>query len=348
MNDKEILSALPEKLLPWFAQNRRELPWRADRAPYHVWLSEIMLQQTRVEAVRARYLRFLAELPTVKSLAEASPERLQKLWEGLGYYSRVRNLQKAAIEIMSTYGGRFPRTWAQLRALPGIGDYTAGAIGSICFGLPTPAVDGNVLRVYARLLADPSPMQDERTKRRVREALAAVYPAGRCGDFTQALMELGATVCVPNGAPDCAGCPLAVLCRAGADGWRDYPVRAEKKPRRVEAHTVFVLRCGGAYAVQKRPETGLLAGLWEYPNVPGQLSGQEALAQAERWGVRPRALCKRLERTHVFTHVQWQLRCYEIDCAEQAPRFRWADDAALDREIALPTAFRMFREPPQT
>ena len=345
MDDQQILSALPALLLPWFAANKRELPWRQDREPYHVWLSEIMLQQTRVEAVRGYYTRFLAALPTVEALAAADPDRLHKLWEGLGYYSRVRNLQAAAQKIMVCHGGVFPRDYDSIRALPGVGDYTAGAIGSICFELPTPAVDGNVLRVYTRLLADARPISADATKRAVREALCAVYPAGRCGDFTQALMELGATVCVPNGAPSCAACPLSKLCRARAkDAWQQFPVKAEKKARRIERLTVFVMECDGTFAVRKRKSSGLLAGLWEYPNVSGHLDEQEALAQAETWGVRPRNLIKQLVRTHIFTHVQWEMRCYYLDCGERSPQFVWADRAALETQIALPTAFGMFRE----
>ena len=304
-----------------------------------------MLQQTRVEAVKGYYTRFLEALPTVRDLAEADPDRLHKLWEGLGYYSRVRNLQKAAQRIMEAHGGIFPQTYEQIRALPGIGDYTAGAICSICFDLPTPAVDGNVLRVWSRLLCDGRPIGDEKVKREVRERLAEIYPEGACGDFTQALMELGATVCVPNGAPSCGDCPLRGLCLAAGDGsWRDYPVKAAKKARRVEQRTVFVLECEGAWAVRKRKSSGLLAGLWEYPNVSGHLDAEEALLQAEAWGLHPQSVEKMLERTHVFTHVEWQQRCWYLQVGERAEGFTWADQAQLDSDYALPTAFRMFRE----
>lgn len=341
----ELLEKLPALLLPWFDANRRELPWRADREPYHVWLSEIMLQQTRIEAVRGYYARFLAALPTIADLAAADPDRLHKLWEGLGYYSRVRNLQKAAQIIVREHGGAFPREYNKIRALPGIGDYTAGAIASICFDSPTPAVDGNVLRILSRLSCDASPITDEKTKRAARAALAAVYPAGRCDAFTQALMELGQTVCTPNGTPACERCPLRELCLAKQENaWAEYPVRAEKKARRVERLTVFVLACDGAYAVRKRDNRGLLAGLWEYPNVPGHLDAQEALAQAGAWGMRPQNVEKMLERTHLFTHVQWDMRCWYLTCAERAPAFVWASAAELNEALALPTAFRQFRE----
>ena len=336
---------LPELLLPWYACNRRDLPWRRDREPYHVWLSEIMLQQTRVEAVRGYYQRFLEALPDVEALAACEDDRLHKLWEGLGYYTRVRNLKKAAQVIVGRYGGVFPRTCAEIRALPGIGDYTAGAISSICFELPEPAVDGNVLRVMTRLAACREPVTKPQTKRMVTEELRAVYPRGRCGDFTQALMELGAIVCVPNGEPNCAACPAACICRSRENAlYREIPVKEKKKPRRVEEKTVFLLRCGDRLAVRKRPKTGLLAGLWEFPNVPGRLTAQEALEQAAGWGCRPRELVQSVERVHIFTHIQWELLGYTIDCGAEAEAFLWANAEKLDQEISLPTAFRQFRE----
>ena len=219
-------------LLGWYERNKRDLPWRRDREPYHVWLSEIMLQQTRVEAVKGYYARFLAELPDIPSLAACDPDRLHKLWEGLGYYSRVRNLQKAAKQIVSDYGGAFPTDYDKIRALPGIGDYTAGAICSICFGLPTPAVDGNVLRVVSRLTADERPVTQPAVKKDYTAALAEIYPTGQCAETTQALMELGATICAPNGAPHCDLCPVAAFCQSReGERWRTIPVKDAKKPR---------------------------------------------------------------------------------------------------------------------
>ena len=215
-------------LLGWYERNKRDLPWRRDREPYHVWLSEIMLQQTRVEAVKGYYARFLAELPDIPSLAACDPDRLHKLWEGLGYYSRVRNLQKAAQQIVSDYGGAFPTDYDKIRALPGIGDYTAGAICSICFGLPTPAVDGNVLRVVSRLTADERPVTQPAVKKDYTAALAEIYPAGQCAEATQALMELGATVCAPNGAPHCDLCPVAAFCQS-REGSAGGPSRSKKR-----------------------------------------------------------------------------------------------------------------------
>lgn len=331
---------LCDRLLPWFAAHRRDLPWRRDREPYHVWISEIMLQQTRVEAVKGYYERFLCELPDVRTLAEAPEAQLLRLWEGLGYYSRVRNLQRAAKQIVSA--GAFPNDYTALLALPGVGRYTAGAIGSICYELPTPAVDGNVLRVVSRLLALDAPVTDEAVRRAVEAALARIYPAGHCGDFTQALMELGATVCIPNGEPLCDACPIAALCRARACGTqRQYPKKAEKKPRRVERRTVFVLLREGSVAVCRRPERGLLAGLWQLPDVLGELDTPQALAQAESWHVHPTGIEKRVRRDHLFTHIRWEMTAYYLPCAEQG-EFVWFSAEELARGVGLPTAYRQF------
>ena len=340
---EKLPQQLPERLLEWYAAGHRDLPWRRDREPYHVWLSEVMLQQTRVEAVKGYYCRFLAELPDIPALAACPPDRLAKLWEGLGYYSRMRNLQKAAQVIASAHGGVFPREYDAIRALPGVGDYTAGAIASICFGLPEPAVDGNVLRVLSRVTDDAAPVTDAAVKREYAARLREIYPTGRCGDFTQSLMELGATVCGPNSQPQCALCPLASLCLARANGTALLrPVKAPKKEKRTEEKTVFILRCGARIAVRRRPEQGLLAGLWELPNVDGKCSAQQALAQAERWGVHPRELCRSSEKTHIFTHIRWELRGFYIECAEAAPLFTWVAPARFRQDIALPTAFRIF------
>jgi A/G-specific adenine glycosylase len=338
----ELLRVLPQLLLPWFADNARALPWRENRDPYRVWVSEIMLQQTRVEAVKGYYDRFLAALPDVFALAEAPEERLMKLWEGLGYYSRARNLQKAA-RLVAEAGGTFPDTREGLLALPGVGEYTAGAVASICFDRPCAAVDGNVLRVYARFSADPTPVDAPDLKRRVREELEAVYPPGRCGDFTQALMELGATVCVPNGAPACAACPLEDVCLAHLrKSEREFPRRGEKRPRRRERRTVLLLRCGDAVALEKRPEKGLLAGLWQLPNVSGTLTPQEAVDLAGSRGLQPIELAAEIHKTHIFTHIEWDMTGYEIRCAREGGGFFWASEADRREAYALPAAFRQF------
>ena len=344
MDNYAIPGALPAVLLPWYRQNKRALPWREDREPYHIWISEIMLQQTRVEAVKGYYARFLSELPTIQALAQCDDEKLHKLWEGLGYYSRVRNLKKAAQIIVSHHGGVFPCNYGEILALPGIGAYTAGAIGSIAFHLPTPAVDGNVLRVCARLTNDCSPIDLPETKAKVNAALAQIYPPN-AGDFTQALMELGATLCGPNWQPKCESCPCAPICLGHQKGTAQaLPVKLPKKPKRQEERTVFIFSCGDAYALGKRPQNGLLAGLWEFPNVPGKLELPQALEAAEAMGIHPQELLRQVERRHIFTHIQWNLRGYYMEVSEQSGDFEWFSREEIRLQAALPTAFRQFWE----
>ena len=341
---QEKLNQLAPALVPWFQKNGRRLPWRENAIPYHVWLSEIMLQQTRIEAVKPYYARFLQEIPDIAALAAADPEKLQKLWEGLGYYSRVRNLQTAAQQIMTEYGGTFPDTWDEIRKLKGIGDYTAGAIASMCFNRPTPAVDGNVLRVLSRITGDARPITDEKTRKAVRADLAAVYPGENCGDFTQAIMELGETVCLPNAAPDCGRCPCRDFCTAADGSWEKYPVKAEKKARRREEYTVFLLYSGDGIAIRKRPEKGILAGLWEYPNVPGRLTLPKVKAQLAAWDLDPESVRKTETVMHIFTHVEWKMHCYEAVCRNRSEAFVWVPAEELKTRIALPTAFRKIRK----
>lgn len=341
---KEILEKLPGALLPWYHENRRELPWRQDNEPYHVWLSEIMLQQTRVEAVKGYYTRFLEKLPDIESLAGCDDDMLHKLWEGLGYYSRVRNLKKAAIQIMENHGGVFPSGYEAIRALPGIGDYTAGAICSICFDAPIPAVDGNVLRVIARLTENDTPIDLPARKKEVAADLAEIYPE-EAGNFTQALMELGATLCGPNWKPRCGECPCASFCRGSQNGTAEkYPVKLPKKGKRTEEKTVLILSCDGAYALRRRPETGLLAGLWEFPNVPGKLTAEQALTAAEEMRLRPRDVRRQIERSHIFTHIRWEMTGIYLEVAEQGGGFTWLTEEELEKSAALPTAFRQFWE----
>ena len=342
-----ILKLLPEALLPWFEENKRDLPWRQDREPYHVWLSEIMLQQTRVEAVKGYFTRFLNELPTIEALASADDELLHKLWEGLGYYSRVRNLKKAALVIMERYGGVFPRKYEDVLALPGIGAYTAGAICSIAFDQPRAAVDGNVLRVVSRLTEDHTPVDLPAYKREVQGLLEAVYPK-EAGAFTQALMELGATLCGPNWKPRCGECPCREFCAGALHGTAEqFPVKKPKAKRRLEERTVFILSCDGRYALEKRSDTGLLAGLWQFPNVAGWLEPEQAPAAVEAMGLKPRELFRQVQRRHIFTHIQWELRGIYLEVAEPEGGFVWLTADEIDTKAALPTAFRQFWEEEQ-
>ena len=341
-----LLRGSAARLIPWYRAVRRPLPWRDEPTPYRVWISEIMLQQTRIEAVIPYYTRFLQELPDTAALAAVSEDRLLKLWEGLGYYSRARNLKKAAERIVTEYGGELPRTAAALRSLPGIGDYTAGAIASIACGEPEPAVDGNVLRVVMRLTACGDDVLSQKTKSRVTEALRAVYPSGEeAALLTEGLMELGETLCLPNGEPKCADCPLRSLCRAHRAGKAgDFPVRSPKKERRAEDKTVLLLRCGGRYALRRRPETGLLAGLWEFPNLPGKLDAQAVRAALAAQGLAVGEIRPCGEAKHVFTHVEWHMTGYIADIFAESGEYVWKTPEEIRAEHALPTAFKAYRQ----
>lgn len=329
------------RLLDWYAANARDLPWRRTTEAYPVWISEVMLQQTRVEAVRGYWTRFLAALPTVRDLSEAEDDRLMKLWEGLGYYSRARNLKRAARQVVERFGGAFPTDYAALLSLPGVGEYTAGAVASICFGVPVPAVDGNVLRVMARLEDDDADVLDPAVRRAVRARLLACIPPERPGAFNQALMELGATVCTPAGAPRCADCPLHEDCRARAAGREQLlPVRGARRARRVEERTVFVLRGpSGAPAGYRRPAEGLLASLWQLPDAPGLLDAAQAAARLDAWGAEPLGEWRFYERRHLFTHVEWRMRVCALPVAlDPLPEgWVWLDDAVH----SLPAAYRV-------
>jgi len=338
----ENLELLREPLLDWYGAHRRALPWRDDPSPYRTWVSEIMLQQTRVSAVLPYYERFLRELPDVSALAAVSEERLFKLWEGLGYYSRARNLRRAAQIVMEAYGGELPQTVAALRTLPGIGDYTASAVASINFGAAEPAVDGNLLRVTARLCGCAEDVTDARTKRRFRDKLAEAIDRERPGAWNQAMMDLGATVCLPNGAPLCHACPARAVCAAYREGLTEVlPVRAEKRKRRAEEHTVFLLLRGGRIAVRRRPDTGLLAKLTEFPNAAGNLDEAGARVVLAQWGLTAKRLAPCGTARHIFTHIEWQMKGYAAEVEGENPAFRWADAAELET-LAIPTAFRVY------
>ncbi len=340
MTDKETIERALPRIADWYAAVRRPLPWRLSPSPYHVWISEIMLQQTRIEAVIPYYERFLAELPDIPSLAEVDENRLLKLWEGLGYYSRARNLKKAAVQLMASCGGELPASAAELKKLSGIGDYTAGAIASIAFGLPEPAVDGNVLRVIARLLADGRDVLLPAVRRSVTELLREGYPSGeKAALVTEGLMELGETVCVPNADARCGDCPLHALCRARAEGSVErYPLRSAPKARRVEERTVLLLRCCARTAIRRREERGLLAGLWEFPALEGFRSADELRA------LYPGALsitpCG--EARHLFTHVEWRMRGFILELPSELPGFVWADAASILADYSVPTALKYY------
>jgi A/G-specific adenine glycosylase len=302
-------------LLVWYNENARDLPWRRVKDPYLIWVSEIMLQQTRVEAVMGYYERFTGALPTVTDLAVCPEDRLLKLWEGLGYYSRARNMQKAARIVCESYAGKMPESAADLMKLPGIGEYTAGAISSIAFGQAEPAVDGNVLRVVARIEAISDNILSESVKKKIREELRSLYDAddGTWGLLNQAFMDLGAGVCLAGGSPRCEICPISSYCRCFEKGLQsELPVRIKKQKRRIEKRTVLLLRRDESYAIRKRPESGLLSGLYEFPNEAGELNPDEALAKAGSLGLMPLRIRKLSEAKHIFSHVEWHMTGYEI------------------------------------
>ena len=337
-----------KRLLVWYRQNRRDLPWRHTDDPYRIWLSEIMLQQTRVEAVKPYYARFLEVCPTVEALAQLPEDRLMKLWEGLGYYSRARNLQKAARTVMAEYGGKMPNTYETLRKLPGIGDYTAGAIASIAFGERVPAIDGNVLRVLARVSGSYDDIADPATKAHWREALLPIVPEA-AGDFTQSLIELGATVCVPNGEAKCAQCPLCLDCVAANRHLTDeLPVKSAKRPRRIEPMTILIIRDDGRTALCKRPEKGLLAGLFELPNVHGHLSEADTLSHVRSLGFEPLRIERLEDAKHIFTHIEWHMIAYsvritpEFDGAHGKSGLLLVDNDDLHANYAIPSAFSAY------
>lgn len=323
-NLKEIfrrkeLSAIPKPLLKWYDENRRILPWREEPSPYHVWVSEIMLQQTRVEAVKPYYQRFMELLPDIGSLAGADQELLLKLWEGLGYYSRVRNLKRAAVQIMEEYGGRMPDSYEELIKLAGIGSYTAGAISSIAFGKPVPAVDGNVLRVVARVRMDERLISDAKVKTAVERDLYTVIPADRPGDFNQAMMEIGAMVCVPNGAPHCEKCPLQDFCLANLNHCQEqYPKKAVKKGRSIEEKTILLVQDADRAAIRKRSEKGLLAGMYEFPSMQGYHTAEEVLDYLKEKGLKPLRIQRLADSKHIFTHKEWHMQGYMIRVDELA------------------------------
>ena len=296
-------------LLPWFEANKRLLPFRQEPSAYHIWVSEIMLQQTRVAAALPYYERFIRELPDAAALADCDADTLHKLWQGLGYYNRVNNMQKAARVVCERYGGALPADYDALRALPGIGDYTAGAIASIAFGIPAPAVDGNVLRVFARLYDDDADITKPETKRKFTERVLDQMPKATPGPYNEALMELGALVCVPNAAPQCLACPLAPVCRGFAAGRAEQlPVKPPKKEKERLPVTVALVQSPAGLLLQRRPDKGLLAGLWQPAAFENQaLSREQLTAALAALGV-DAALERPLQPArHVFTHKIWQL-----------------------------------------
>ena len=346
-----ITSTLPQDfadvLLAWYDAGHRLLPWRECVSPYRTWISEIMLQQTRVEAVIPYFERFMEALPDIAALAACDDDRLMKLWEGLGYYSRARNLKKAANVCMEQYAGALPAAFDALITLPGIGDYTAGAVASIAYGQRVPAVDGNVLRVLARVTDDDRDIMQPSSKAHFRALCAEAVPEARPGDFNQAMMELGATVCGPNTAPRCTDCPMQAMCRGYQTGRAaDLPVRSPKKPRKIEERTVFVMRCGEEFALVRRGTKGVLAGQWGFPECPGYPDEAQARAYLESLGLTVRTLSPLPDAKHIFTHIEWHMRGWLADVERDAREnaFTWMTREAIHGEAAVPSAYRACME----
>lgn len=346
----ELLTILPD----WYRRqaDERELPWRSCPTPYHTWLSEIMLQQTRASAVIPYYERFLAALPDIESLAACDDDRLMKLWQGLGYYSRARNLKKAAIIICQEYGGQLPQDFTTLLNLPGIGRYTASAIGSIAFGQPWPAIDGNVLRVLSRVLASTADIAAPATKKAMETALAPHYPSGNtASELNQAFMDLGATICLPHGMPHCPCCPLAKMCLAHAEGLElELPQKSSARQRRQEKHTILLIRQKDTIALHQRPDKGLLAGLWEFPNLPGKLKKDDVISWLTGHNLNAENLQPLPPAKHIFSHIEWQLSGWLVELApttglaiqEDNLPFVWAEPKEIAEHFSLPSAFQYY------
>jgi len=348
---KQALFSISKPLLKWYDNCRRILPWREDPTPYHVWVSEIMLQQTRVEAVKPYYKRFMEALPDVKTLSDASEQRLLKLWEGLGYYSRVRNLQKAARQIMEEYGGQIPGEYEELMRLKGIGSYTAGAIASIAFQKKVPAVDGNVLRVISRITMDEELITEAKVKQRVEQELSETMSADRPGDYNQAMMELGAVVCIPNGAPHCQECPLANICMANINHCQEqFPKKAGKKARTIEEKTVLIIQDADRAAIRKRAGKGLLAGMYEFPTMEGYHTAEEVLAYLAENGMSPLRIRPIADSRHIFTHKEWHMKGYQVRVDELEPRmpgekvkdWLFVEPMETQEKYPIPSAFAAY------
>lgn len=350
MDKDDLLQKSIEPLLAFYDKGRRILPWREDPTPYHVWVSEIMLQQTRVETVKPYYDRFLSAFPDIRSLSEAEEEKLLKCWEGLGYYNRVRNMKKAAVLMVEQYEGNMPPTYEQILSLPGIGSYTAGAISSIAFRIKRPAVDGNVLRVLARLRADSRNIMQQSVRKDVENELLCVMPEDRPGDFNQALMELGAMICTPNGTPQCEICPWGKLCMAHREGTQmNFPCKPPKKARSIENRTVLILQDNSKAALMKRPQTGLLAGMYEFPSIAGHLKEDEVLSYLKEKGMSAIHIKKLENSKHIFSHKEWHMIGYAVRVDELADR-NWEEELIfvepheIKEQYPIPTAYRAYRD----
>ena len=329
-------------LLKWYQKNKRPLPWRADKDPYHVWISEIMLQQTRIEPVKkVFYNRFMEALPTIKDLSEVDEEKLLKIWEGLGYYNRARNIQKAAQVVMKKYHGKFPKKYDEIIALPGIGEYTAGAISSICFNEKQVAIDGNVLRVYMRLINSKANVLDADVRKEVSEKIKKILPK-KSGDFNQAIMELGETICLPAASPHCEECPLNKYCEGYKQNTaKDLPVRLVKSNKKIDNITVLLIKYKNKVALIKRTNKALLNNLWEFPNVEQEMTEDSIKKWLELKKI-DGLIFKDVSTVHKFSHKTWNIQSYIIEVDKELEGYTWATIKEIEEKYAIPTAFQPF------
>ena len=348
LTEEERLAQFSESLLDWYREHKRSFPWRDKNNAYYTWISEIMLQQTRAQAVIPYFERFIKALPDIKALASCRDDDLLKLWEGLGYYSRAGNLKKTAVIVTEKYGGSLPDTFEELLRLPGIGRYTAGAISSIAYGQPFPAVDGNVMRVVSRVLLNREDILNSRIKQHFEELLKKVMPEERPGDLNQAMMDLGAMICLPAREPDCPDCPVRDVCLTRETGlWKEIPARSAKKERRIENRTVFIIQDGSRTAIRKRNKKGLFAGMYEFPNESGEFTREEALSYVEKNDLVPLYIEAGPESKHIFTHIEWHMKAYRIrvsaDHADTGTLF-FVDFSEQQDRYAVPSAFDTYKK----
>ncbi|MCI8760916.1 MAG: A/G-specific adenine glycosylase [Clostridia bacterium] len=340
----ELIKKMTNLVIKWYRENKRELPWRKEKNAYHIWISEIMLQQTRIEAVKQYYERFLKQIPTIQHLAQIEEEKLLKLWEGLGYYNRARNLKKAAQIMEQMYDGNMPKTYQELLQLPGIGEYTAGAISSIAYDEKVPAVDGNVLRVVSRVIGSKKDVLDRNTKKEMTQKLQDVMP-NQAGDFNEGLMELGELICVPNGEPCCEKCPLQNICLAKKKNLTNViPVRIQKIKRKKEDRTVFLLEFEGKIAIRKRETKGLLANMYEFPNIDKKVNKKQIETVLQKWLLAEKQIKKVGTHHHVFSHIEWDMIGYKVQVTNKNEMFLWKTKEEILEKYPIPGAFMPFFE----
>lgn len=335
-----------EKIVEWYQKNKRDLPWRKDKNPYHIWISEIMLQQTRIEAVIGYYYRFLEKIPDIKTLATIEEKSLLKLWEGLGYYNRARNLKIAAIQIENEYQGKFPTTYEEIMKLKGIGEYTASAISSICYSESQVTIDGNVLRVFTRFYNDQRNIDETRTRKSIREHLQKIIPE-ESGDFNQGLMEIGETICIPNGIPKCNICPLKKDCLANQyNTYQDLPIRKKKTVKKQEDYTILIFQNQDKVAIYQRTKESLLNNLWGFPQLEGLFSMEEIKDYLIKQNIKYQCIQEGIQNIHIFTHKKWNMISYTIKLTKEnsLSQYKWEKISEIKKRYAIPTAYKPFLE----